>query len=440
MEAYFNDLSSALYRTLPSKDKLFCWFSGERSDFVRFNEGKIRQAGSVDQAIVKIQLFHGQRQATAEQTLTGNLDTDCKALSASLEELRTILEDLPDDPFLLFNPEPLESRMIREGKLPPAPEMAAEVVMANRHRDLVGFLASGPIYRGLSSSLGHRCWHEVTNFLLDYSVYLRDDQAIKDSLAGFSWDSHTVRKRLEDAAQRLDLLARPVCPIRPGRYRVYLAPAALSEIFGLLGWSAFSAKALRTKQSPLVRLQEGEQVLSSKVTLQENIAEGLAPAFQGEGFARPGRLPLIEAGRFAGSLVSPRTAREYGTSTNGASSGEVPEALDMAGGDLPQGKVLQALGTGLWVNHLWYLNYSDRGAGRMTGMTRFATFWVEGGEIMAPTPAMRFDDSLYDLFGKRLEALTVEREFFPEPTTYGERQTASVRLPGALIDGLTLTL
>jgi hypothetical protein len=53
---------------------------------------------------------------------------------------------------------------------------------------------------------------------------------------------------------------------------------------------------------------------------------------------------------------------------------------------------------------------------------------------------MRFDDSLYDLLGDRLEALTVEREFFPDPTTYGERQTTSMRLPGALIDGLTLTL
>jgi predicted Zn-dependent protease len=231
-----------------------------------------------------------------------------------------------------------------------------------------------------------------------------------------------------------------VRPVEPGRYRVYLTPAALSEIFGLLGWSAFSAKALRARQSPLVRLQEGEQRFSSKVTLRENTAEGLAPAFQAEGFLRPGQTPLIEGGRFAGALVSPRTAREYGIASNGASGGEVPEALDMAGGDLPRSEALGALGTGLWVNNLWYMNYSDRGAGRVTGMTRFATFWVEGGEIVAPTPVMRFDDSLYDLLGERLEALTTEREFFPEPTTYGERQTSSMRLPGALVDGLTLTL
>jgi predicted Zn-dependent protease len=440
MESYLHDLTAALYRRLAPGEHLFCWLSGERSDFVRFNQGKVRQAGSVEQAILKMQLFGGQRQAAAEQTLTRNLAADQEALAAVLEGLRATLRELPDDPFLLFNPEPLASRTVREGKLPPAEEMAADVVMVNGRRDLVGFLASGPVYRGLSSSLGHRCWHEVTSFLLDYSVYLRGDQAIKDSLAGVSWERRVAGDRLEAAARRLDLLARPVRPVEPGRYRVYLTPAALSEIFGLLGWSAFSAKALRARQSPLVRLQEGEQRFSSKVTLRENTAEGLAPAFQAEGFLRPGQTPLIEGGRFAGALVSPRTAREYGIASNGASGGEVPEALDMAGGDLPRSEALGALGTGLWVNNLWYMNYSDRGAGRVTGMTRFATFWVEGGEIVAPTPVMRFDDSLYDLLGERLEALTTEREFFPEPTTYGERQTSSMRLPGALVDGLTLTL
>ena len=99
-----------------------------------------------------------------------------------------------------------------------------------------------------------------------------------------------------------------------------------------------------------------------------------------------------------------------------------------------------ALGTGLWVSNLWYLNFSDRGAGRLTGMTRFATFWVEGGVIVGPAPVMRFDDSLFDLLGGHLEALTVERDFLPDTSTYGERQTASVRVPGALVSALTLTL
>lgn len=38
-------------------------------------------------------------------------------------------------------------------------------------------------------------------------------------------------------------------------------------------------------------------------------------------------------------------------------------------------------------------------------MTRFATFWVEQGRIVAPVDAMRFDDSLYRLLGSELERI-----------------------------------
>jgi predicted Zn-dependent protease len=73
-------------------------------------------------------------------------------------------------------------------------------------------------------------------------------------------------------------------------------------------------------------------------------------------------------------------------------------------------------------------------------MTRFATFWVEGGRIVAPVSPMRFDDSIYRMLGENLLALTREREFLLDPSTYGERSTASARLPGALLRALRFTL
>ena len=77
---------------------------------------------------------------------------------------------------------------------------------------------------------------------------------------------------------------------------------------------------------------------------------------------------------------------------------------------------------------------------RLTGMTRFATFWVEDGEIKAPVSTMRFDDSVYSLLGSQLEALTAERELLLSPSTYDQRNTSSNLLPGALVNRLTLTL
>ena len=75
-----------------------------------------------------------------------------------------------------------------------------------------------------------------------------------------------------------------------------------------------------------------------------------------------------------------------------------------------------------------------------TGMTRFATFWVENGEIQAPLNAMRFDETLYRLLGENLLGLTAERDFLLDPSTYHARSTSSFRVPGALVEGFRFTL
>jgi predicted Zn-dependent protease len=112
----------------------------------------------------------------------------------------------------------------------------------------------------------------------------------------------------------------------------------------------------------------------------------------------------------------------------------------MAPGELAPGEVLRALDAGLHIGNLWYTNYSDRAAGRITGMTRFATFWVERGRIVAPVAPMRFDDSIYRMLGRNLVDLTRGRELLLDTGTYGERSTGSMRLPGALLGALRLTL
>jgi hypothetical protein len=65
---------------------------------------------------------------------------------------------------------------------------------------------------------------------------------------------------------------------------------------------------------------------------------------------------------------------------------------------------------------------------------------VEGGVIQAPVNVMRFDDTVYRLFGENLVGLTREREMLLDPLTYGARSTRSARLPGALVDDFTFTL
>jgi len=78
--------------------------------------------------------------------------------------------------------------------------------------------------------------------------------------------------------------------------------------------------------------------------------------------------------------------------------------------------------------------------GRITGMTRYACFWVEDGEIKGPIENMRFDDSFYNFFGDNLEAVTAEAQINPDVGTYENRSLEMTECPGILLNSFALTL
>jgi len=438
MKEQFYELTGRLEKSLKGGETLLCNLSAERSDFVRFNKALVRQAGSVEQSYLNLRLVRDRRQVSATVALAADAE-DFPLCTKTLGDLRDALGDLPEDPWLLINEKPQSTNTERHGTVLPAQEVVEQTLRFAKGRDLVGFYAGGTIYRGFANSLGQRNWHEVDNFNFDWCLYRQADQAVKTSYAGFGWNPVDFAAKMQRASEQVELLALPVRKLEPGEYRAYLAPRALEDIMYMLTWGGFSARARQTKQSPLLRMQEGGK-LAAQVTVTENTGEGVAPAFQSEGFIKPPVVTLISGGELADALASPRSAKEYKLATNGAGSSESPESMDLAAGGLPEADVLARLGTGLYISNLWYLNFSDRPAGRITGMTRFATFWVENAKIVAPVTPMRFDDSVYRILGESLIDLTRERELLPDTSTYVERQTGSARLPGALLSALRFTL
>ncbi|NAS74457.1 Zn-dependent protease, partial [Pseudomonas syringae pv. actinidiae] len=290
-----------------------------------------------------------------------------------------------------------------------------------------------------ASSWGALGWHQANSFNFDWSLFHENGQAVKANYAGHHWNNEAFVRRFEQAREQLEFLGRPLHTLEPGQYRAYLAPAAVDEIIGMLTWGGFSAQALASKRSPLQRLYDGDTRFSPLFSVEEHVSGSLSPAFSREGYPRKD-LTLIVEGQARERLVDSSSAAEYNLPANGADYGEGPSALDIAGGSLELDKVLEKLGTGLYISNLWYLNFSDRAAARLTGMTRFATFWVEEGRIVAPVSTMRFDDSAYSLLGSALEDLTRERELILQSSTYTQRQTGSIQLPGALVSRITFTL
>nr|MDQ2694486.1 TldE/PmbA family protein [Pseudomonadota bacterium] len=304
MQHYFYALADLLQSLIQGDEVFTCHFAGEASDFVRFNHNQVRQAGHVDQQSITLDLIAGRRHAAADLTLSGDLALDRPRLAGLVQELRALRDQVPEDPFLSYATAVRSSERVFADPVPATAAMLEQVLAAGQGLDLVGILAKGAIHAGFANSLGQRNWHTRHSFNFDWSLYWRADKAVKGRYAGFDWSADTLQRRMAAAAADLEIMARPPRTLDPGRYRVYLAPAALEEIFSLLGWGGFGLRAHRTRTTPLLRMTEEGARLHPAVTVLENTADGVAPDFQEAGFRRPPRVTLIEQGVYRDCLAS----------------------------------------------------------------------------------------------------------------------------------------
>jgi len=443
----FDTLAEVLEAQARPGELLVATLEAEASEFVRFNHARVRQAGRLERAVARLRLIDGDRQAGCAVTLPG-LGTGRDGVAARIAEavvdLRAAVAASEPDPLLDVNRSPVVSDDDAPDAVFDRAAFVDLVAQAAGDADLVGFCAAGPVARGFCSSAGSRQWYRRDSLAFDWSIHLPDDagtrRAVKAGWSGPALDAAAVAAAIGRSRADASVLARPVRRLAPGDYRVLLAPRALGDLLEMFGWGGFSARAHRTGQSPLGRLARGEVSMSPLLSVVEDLDAGFAPAFQSDGYPRPRRVPLIERGRLVDTLASPRTAREFGLSSNAASDHESPESLRVAPGTLRADEALARLGTGVSVSNLWYLNWSDRAAGRVTGMTRFASLWVEDGEPVGPIEAMRFDDAVHRVLGDALEALGDTPLRMPSTDTWDSRATGGLEAPSALVSALRFAL
>jgi predicted Zn-dependent protease len=439
MQNYFNQLAAIVCTNPAGIDRTTLYMTAEESDFIRFNHGAVRQATHVAQRYGTVAVIAGQKRAESTVTLSGDLTQDTALLTAERDALAAQIAYVPDDPFLMLPDAVTNTQRQEQGKLPSAAQVIGAVAQHAGQLDFVGLYTGGPVVHAFADSRGQRNWHQVQTFHFEWCLYHGADKAVKSTYAGAQWDAAQFAQRVAEGAERMRLLAQPAKTLAPGAYRVYFTPPAVGELLGTLCWGGFGLKDRKTKTSTLIKLEQGEAALAGGVHMHEAGGTGSTPAFTSTGFVKPAQVELIARGKSVGALASPRSAKEFGVQAN-ADTFEYPTSLRMDGGTLAQADALRALGTGVYVSNLHYLNYSDRQTCRMTGMTRFACFWVENGQLAAPINVMRFDDSVLRMLGNGLEALTQEVEFMPNSDTYQARQLASISAPGAVVRDFQFTL
>jgi predicted Zn-dependent protease len=440
LETTFDRLVTGLLGELQAGEQLTIGLQGEQSQFIRFNHAKVRQTGCVNDGQLELTLMHDQRNAFCHLSFTGEWDTDWPQARSALLELRQEVPQLPVDPYLVLPAGNARSREVHVGALL-SPELAVDAILpVVAELDFTGIYAAGSLVRAYADSAGQQHWFATDSFTLDYSLFTEDNQAVKGTFAGSAWEQDAYTDRLSNSKTQLAQLARSPKPIPRGQYRTYLAPAAVAELLHMFSWGGVSEASMQQGGSAFRLLQQGEKQLSPLFNLAENFQHGLVPRFNNWGEIAPLQLPIIQAGQLVNTLVNSRTAKEYGKTANGANGRESLRSPEIAAGELPAPDILHQLDTGLYLSNLHYLNWSDRPTARVTGMTRYACFWVENGAIVAPIENLRFDESLYRCFGENLLALTDAQEFIAEVGTYGNRAVGGSWVPGALIEAFTYTL
>jgi len=440
MKNYFYALKEEIFKHLNQAETANLYFRSERSDFTRLNHAKIRQIGTVEQAYVTFKLFYENKQVTYQWVCGENPQEDARVLLKKMPQMREAFSVLPEDPYCIAYEGAEQKSIEDEQEIMKMEAVVEQVCDSADGEDLVGFYAAGPQWFGYANSQGAFKWMGRSSWVFDYSLYLQADKAVKTSIAGTQWSATSWQASLQAQKEQLAYMHESPMDLSPGDYRVYLAPAAVAEILSLMCWGGFSKRSKEEKRSPLQYLYEGKKELSPQVSLVENTQTGIGPFFNASGFDRPLQTHLVKQGKAQDLLTSPRSAQKYKCDTNGADEDEGPLSLQMAPGELSEAAVLENLGTGLYINNLWYLNFSDRIAGRMTGMTRFGCFWVENGKIQRPINVLRFDDSIYDILGTHLEALTRDAAVQISADTYGSRSVDCMENPGALVACMKFTL
>ena len=441
----FHDICSQVFSFLENNEQLTIYLEGENSQYFRFNDSKLRQSGIIEDYAVTISLFSGKKSLQSATTVSSDIESSVINLKNEIQALRDPLSLIPENEFTSF-PDNFESiEMIKSGKLPDRNEIL-EALMDVITRDyLTGVWTSGKIFRACSTSEGTNHWFEKDSFIFDFSLIDEKENMVKVLFPGNDWDKDRFTAAFQEASSKLKLMNKPKMEFKPGKYRVWLEPNAVADFVDMFNWNGVSESAFRNGSSCLLKMRSSDQKLSNLFSLKESFSSQATASFNSRGEVS-NDVSIIHKGELMNTLVNSKTALEYNMVSNFAEEsnswgmGEYMRSPLMESGDIENDECLEKLGTGIFISNIHYLNWSDTLGGRITGLTRYACYWVENGKMVAPIKTMRFDDSFYNFFGSNLEGVGKEILARPVTATYDGRNPGETTCPGILVNDFELTL
>jgi predicted Zn-dependent protease len=441
----FQNICYEVFSSLESNEQLTIYLEGENSQYFRFNDSKLRQSGIIEDYAVTISLFSGKKSLQSTTTVSSDIKSSVSNLKNEIQALRNPLSLIPENDSTRF-PNYFESiEIIKSGKLPARSEILEALMKIITKDYLTGVWTSGKIFRACSTSEGTSHWFEKDSFIFDFSLIDKKENMVKVLYPGSNWDEEIFITTFQEASEKLKLMNKPKMELKPGKYRVWFEPNAVADFVNMFNWNGVSESAFRNGSSCLLKMRNSSQNLSSLFSLNESFSSKATAPFNSRGEVSED-VNIIDKGVLKNPLVNSKTALEYGIKSNFAEEanswgmGEYMRSPLMKAGDIEKNDCLVKLGTGIYISNIHYLNWSDTLGGRITGLTRYACYWVEDGKMVAPIKTMRFDDSFYNFFGSNLEGVGKEILARPVIETYDGRNPGETTCPGILVNDFELTL
>ena len=315
MEQMFTSLCDALFSELNKDELLTLSFGGESSQFIRFNNAGVRQTGLVDDSTIELKFIANDRTCTGSFTVSGNNDTDIVRGQVEISRMRTESNEIPTDPFLVMPSNTGSSHEVQTAHGLAFDKAVDALLPAMQGVDFVGIWANGRMFRGNANSLGQRHWFETESFCLDYSLVTPGHQMVKGTFAGTDWDQGEYENYIANSRSKLELMERKPVKVSTGEYRTWFEPAAVADFLGMFSWNGISEASLQQGCSGFGKMRHDDTRLSPSFSIAEDFSSGLVPKFNSNGETSPDVLPLIQDGELKNTLVSSRTAAEYGAKT-----------------------------------------------------------------------------------------------------------------------------
>lgn len=356
---------------------------------VRFANSGITQAVAREEAILTIQVAHGQRVGVAQ---TNQFDED--TLRQTARHAHELADQSEPDPEYMPPVEPCPVPAVDAWSDATAGLSAADradvvrraiEAIASHGLKAAGSFTTETASFNMLNSAGHHAHHCETSARLACTA-IGEDSSGWAAAEHEDWRTLDVEALAGRAASKA-LAARQPWAFEPRPCTVILEPAAVAELLAFLAWS-LDAKAADEGRSAFSS-KLGTQIAVPRISLRTEPTHPECPTmpFSGDGMPQPS-VDWIRDGVLTNLSHSRFWAQKSGRPYTGR-----PVNMLMPGSDKSLDQIVADTDEGLLVTRFWYIRFVDPMKLLVTGMTRDGLFRVENGQIVHGVRNLRFNES-----------------------------------------------